>query len=89
MPKCTLCPWKFLGWSHPAVGPSRNPPEQPPSFETLQGMKEICTYVRRSEATVLDWIRTRGFPATLTDGEWTADRNQIVDWLSKEIWQCD
>ena len=52
----------------------------------LSGMKEICVYVRRSEATVLDWIRHLGLPAKkLNGGIWESDTNLIDEWRVKQI----
>lgn len=43
----------------------------------LNGMKEICTYVSRSEATVLDWILRDCFPADNVNGIWESSTNRI------------
>ncbi len=96
MPQCTpVCPLaKVLGWIKPAlfspvelsapeVGPLTTRPEP------MHGMAALCALANRSEATILDWIRNRDFPAVKVDEEWTADRNQVVDWLKKEVWKCD
>lgn len=94
MPQCTLCPWKVLGWFKPGLVPPLKAiiPEAEalaPSFESVHGMKALCALVNRSEATILDWISNRDFPAVKVDDEWTADRTQVVDWLKKEVWKCD
>ena len=49
------------------------------------GMKEICEYVKASEATVLIWIRESGFPARKVRGKgiWLSDTVAIDAWL---IW---
>lgn len=52
---------------------------------TLSGMKEICNYVRRSEATVLDWIKNMDFPAKKLSGIWESDRELIDDWRRNQI----
>lgn len=87
-------PWKLLGWFDPCLAPlpmGTRPyiDATPPSFHVLEGMRDICSYVNRSEATVLDWIRTRAFPATRVDEEWTACRDEVLDWMVKEIWKCN
>ena len=46
----------------------------------LSGMNEICQYVRRSPATVLNWIRTRDFPAKKIGGVWESDRVLVDEW---------
>ena len=92
MPQCTpVCPLaKVLGWIKPAlfspvelsapeVGPLTTRPEP------MHGMAALCALANRSEATLLDWIRTRDFPAVKVDEEWTADRNQVVDWLKNRL----
>jgi uncharacterized protein (DUF3820 family) len=43
-------------------------------------MNEICQYVRRSPDTVLNWIRTRDFPAKKIGGVWESDRVLVDDW---------
>jgi hypothetical protein len=45
--------------------------------QKLTGMKEICAYAYRSEATIMSWILREGFPAQ-KDGEiWVSDTNRI------------
>ena len=51
----------------------------------LEGMKAICNYVKRSEATVLDWIRFMAFPAKKLGGIWVSDTELISDWKKKII----
>ena len=48
------------------------------------GMKEICEYVKASEATVLIWIRESGFPARKVRGKgiWLSDTVAIDAWLA-------
>ena len=46
----------------------------------LSGMKDICDYIHRSEATVLEWIRVRGLPATKLGGIWESDSDLIDQW---------
>ncbi len=46
----------------------------------LQGMKEICTYMQKSESTVLRYIKTLDFPANKINGEWVSDVAMIVSW---------
>jgi len=43
----------------------------------LTGIKEICDYARRSEATVKGWIVREGFPADNVDGIWESDTGRI------------
>ena len=53
----------------------------------LTGMKEICKYVSRSEATVLNWIRDEEFPAKKLDGIWESHTAKIDDWRMKR-WEA-
>ena len=46
----------------------------------LIGMKEICQYMRRSEASVLMLIRTEEFPAIKVGGIWESDTEEIDLW---------
>jgi len=46
----------------------------------LQGMKEICRYMGKSENTVLKLIRQKEFPAQKIAGEWVSDIGLIADW---------
>ena len=46
----------------------------------LDGMKEICGYIHRSESTVLDWTRRLQFPARKEGGIWITDKNLVDDW---------
>ncbi len=47
----------------------------------LSGMKEITSYCRRSEATVLKWIRECDFPAEKIGGVgWESDTEVIDEW---------
>lgn len=50
----------------------------------LNGMKEICAYVGRSETTVLGWIRNSEFPAKKTkkNGVWMSNRRKVDAWLN-------
>lgn len=48
-------------------------------------MKEIASYVKRSEATVLNWIRNLGFPATKIGGSWESDTEFIDEWRRGQI----
>lgn len=56
--------------------------------EPVEGMGGICRLVNRSEATVLDWIRSRDFPAENIDGCWIANRAQVLEWMKKEVRSC-
>lgn len=51
----------------------------------LTGKKMIMTFVGRSWATVLTWIRERNFPARKIDGIWESDTDLIIEWRKKEI----
>ena len=56
----------------------------------LSGMKEICAYVRRSEATVLDWIRQLDFPAKkINGGIWESDTKLVNRWRENQIMSKD
>lgn len=46
----------------------------------LTGMKEICNYMNRSEATILGFIRGMDFPAAKVGGIWEADSTDIDKW---------
>lgn len=52
---------------------------------SLTGMKEICRYFRRSEATILKLIRAEGFPAKKIGGQWESDKELIDQWRRKKI----
>lgn len=51
----------------------------------LIGMKAICEYMGRSEATVLKLIQTEGLPATKIAGIWESDRVMIDEWRREKI----
>ena len=51
----------------------------------LSGMKEICQYCGRSEATILRLIRDEGFPAVKIGGSWESDREEITTWRREKI----
>jgi len=56
------------------------------SSDQLQGMKEICSYVNRSEATVLSWIRSRAFPASKVGGGiWESDKTEVDQWRKDQV----
>ena len=46
----------------------------------LQGMKEICRYMGKSENTILRYIKNQNFPATKIGGEWVSDISLIAGW---------
>lgn len=54
-------------------------------MQELEGMKAICNHVKRSESTVLDWIRFMGFPAKKLGGIWVSEAGLISDWKKKII----
>lgn len=51
----------------------------------LVGMKEICQFVRRSEPTVIVWIRDMDFPAKKIGGIWESDKVLVQKWRRKYI----
>lgn len=51
----------------------------------LVGMKEICNYLRRSEATVLNMIRDMDLPARKVLGVWESDTGLIDEWRVKTL----
>ena len=46
----------------------------------LHGMKAICGYMKKSESTVLKYIRDEGLPAGKIGGEWVSDEGRIDAW---------
>ena len=46
----------------------------------LQGMKEICRYMGKSEPTILRYIYTMNFPARKVGGIWLSDMDMIKAW---------
>jgi predicted DNA-binding transcriptional regulator AlpA len=48
-------------------------------------MKAICTYCNRSEATILQWIRGKSFPACKITGSWESDQASIDAWRIDQI----
>ena len=46
----------------------------------LEGMTQICEYVRRTESTVLGYIRLWEFPAFKLNSIWISDTRKIDDW---------
>ena len=51
----------------------------------LPGMKAICAFCNRSEATILKWIREKDFPAVKITGSWESDQELIKAWRIKQI----
>lgn len=52
----------------------------------LKGMLEISNYARRSESTILQWIRDLGFPAKkITCGVWESDTDLIDRWRLQQF----
>ncbi len=51
----------------------------------LQGMKEICAYMGRSENTIIKYIREEGLPAGKIGGEGVSEKRKIDDWLVMRI----
>jgi hypothetical protein len=55
------------------------------SGRPLTGMKEICAYAKRSEATVLGWIRDLDFPARKIGGIWESNSSLVDKWKIRQI----
>jgi hypothetical protein len=55
------------------------------SKDALDGMKEICQYVRRSEATVMKLIRQQDFPAKKIEGQWMSSKTKIDIWRNQQL----
>jgi hypothetical protein len=56
------------------------------SNDILSGMDAICLYVHRSAPTVLQWIRSRNFPAAqLNQRTWTSSKAMIDEWNKHQI----
>jgi len=51
----------------------------------LRGMKAICQYMGRSEATMLSIIRDMDFPARKIGGIWESDTIVVDDWLVAQV----
>lgn len=51
----------------------------------LQGMKEICRYMGKSENTILRLIREKDFPAKKIAGEWVSDTVLVAEWRKCKI----
>lgn len=51
----------------------------------LKGMLEIRKYANRSEATIISWIYTEGFPAKKLPGSaiWESDTDLIDAWRKR------
>ena len=50
------------------------------SSDILNGMKEICGYLRRSEATVIKYHRELGLPIKKAQGSWMGSKKAIDKW---------
>ena len=46
----------------------------------LDGMKEICDYLKISESTALRYYRERGLPLRKRGGVWCARKDQVDSW---------
>lgn len=57
------------------------------SNEILNGMKEICQYLGKSEPTVLKWARDMGLPIKKTgdNGVWVGSRTKIDAWVVEYV----
>lgn len=64
---------------------ARKDPDIILSGRPLTGMKAIRAYVGRSEATVIDWVRTMGFPAKKISGVWESDTVLVDKWRRNQI----
>ncbi len=51
----------------------------------LSGLEEIAQYTRRSKATVLDWIKSAGFPAAKLGHVWESDKDMVDQWKRDRI----
>jgi len=51
----------------------------------LSGMKQICQFMGRSEATMLMIIRDMDFPATKICGIWESDTELADQWRLRQI----
>lgn len=51
----------------------------------LQGMKEICRYMGKSETTILRYVRNLEFPAQKVGGEWVSDVDLVGKWRKRFI----
>ena len=51
----------------------------------LQGMKEICRYMGKSEPTIIRYVRTMNFPAAKVNGVWVSDTALVAQWRRKLI----
>jgi hypothetical protein len=51
----------------------------------LEGITKISRYMNRSDSTILDLIRSAGFPATRTKASvWVADTHDIDKWRENQ-----
>jgi predicted DNA-binding transcriptional regulator AlpA len=55
------------------------------STTELLGMKEICSYMRRSETTILKLIKEEDFPAKKICGAWVSDTEIIGHWRKQKL----
>lgn len=55
--------------------------------DRLDGMAKICKHASRCETTILDWIRTRNFPAGKFSGghQWYSSKSSIDAWWNTEV----
>jgi hypothetical protein len=51
----------------------------------LSGMKAICKFMNRSDATILDLHRSRDFPMRKIGGIWESDTDLIDKWRKRLI----
>ena len=51
----------------------------------LSGMKMICDYADRIEATVLKWIRLHGFPVAKIGSTYKSDLEIIEEYKERRI----
>ena len=51
----------------------------------LHGMDAICEVARRSDTTILRWVREKDFPAVKEGGVWISDRVKIQEWYKARI----
>lgn len=51
----------------------------------LSGLNQICKHIKRSEDKVLQWIRTKNFPARKIDGRYETTTDLIEEWVEDMV----
>lgn len=49
-------------------------------LDVLRGMKEICDFLRMSDATVLKWMREYDDFPVKKNGNYISSRNRLNEW---------